>query len=379
VNNASGIANRAGSFAYFGAGTNPLPIYLSYVNGRTDANNTAAYSGTTWTNTTFTGRLSPASPSPIGAAGDLDGDSTRRANALTAGRPANFFILNPAVDENVLWDSGAFSDYHALQIDLRRRLSKGLSANVNYQYAHERGSAFDGFSFGRTMVNGGNVRHAFKTQWDWTLPIGRGQRFGSDMPGLLDAIFGGWSINGVGRVQARVLNFGNVRLVGMDIDELTAMYKFYRRPNPTTGRTEIWMLPEDVILNTRRAYSVSGSTADGYSTSLGAPTGKYIAPANTASCIQIKAGDCAPRSVLVRAPWFTRFDIGMTKRFNLRGSMNIEIRGDVLNLFDNINFDPAANPGSGATIFQVTSAYTDPSNTYDPGGRLGQLMIRFNW
>ena len=31
------------------------------------------------------------------------------------------------------------------------------------------------------------------------------------------------------------------------------------------------------------------------------------------------------------------------------------------------------------TIFQVGSAYTDASNTYDPGGRLGQIMIRINW
>jgi hypothetical protein len=381
ANNASGLPGRVGSFAYFGPGTNPLPIYLAYLNGRTDATNPGAYTGgsTTWTNTTLTGRLSPASPSPIGAAGDLDGTQARRALALAAGRPANFFIPNPAVDDAVVFDSGAFSDYHALQIDLRRRLSKGLSANVNYQYAHERGSAFDGFSFGRTMVNGENVRHAFKTQWDWTLPVGRGHRFGSDMHPVLDAILGGWSINGVGRVQARVIDFGNVRLVGMDIDELTDMYKFYRKTNATTGRTEIWMLPEDVILNTRRAFSVSGSTANGYSTTLGTPTGKYIAPANTASCIQIRSGDCAPRSTLVRAPWFTRFDIGMTKRFNLRGSMNIEIQGQVLNLFDNINFTPVANPGTGATIFQVTAAYTDPSNTYDPGGRLGQLMIRFNW
>ncbi len=51
----------------------------------------------------------------------------------------------------------------------------------------------------------------------------------------------------------------------------------------------------------------------------------------------------------------------------------------MLNLFDNINFNTAANPGSGATIFQVTSAYQDASNSYDPGGRLGQFMIRVNW
>ena len=31
------------------------------------------------------------------------------------------------------------------------------------------------------------------------------------------------------------------------------------------------------------------------------------------------------------------------------------------------------------TIFRTTAAYQDPSNTYDPGGRIGQLMIRFNW
>jgi hypothetical protein len=59
--------------------------------------------------------------------------------------------------------------------------------------------------------------------------------------------------------------------------------------------------------------------------------------------------------------------------------VNFELRLDVLNLFDNINFNPLANPGEQANIFQVTSAYTDSSNTYDPGGRLGQLMFRLNW
>ena len=61
------------------------------------------------------------------------------------------------------------------------------------------------------------------------------------------------------------------------------------------------------------------------------------------------------------------------------GTRNVEVRFGLLNLFDNINFNPLANPGTNANIFQVTSAYTDPSNTYDPDGRLGQLMFRFNW
>ena len=380
ANNAAG-GTRANSFAYFGAGsgTSPLPIYLAYINASRDANNSAAYTGNTWTATGFTQDMAFRNPSPGNSAADLDGDNTRRTNAIAAGMPANFFVVNPAVNENNVTDSGAFSDYHALQIDLRRRLSKGLSASVNYQYALEGGSAFLGFAYGRVMNPSTNVRHAIKTQWDWTLPVGRGHRFGTDMHPVLDGILGGWSFNGVGRIQATTVNFGSVNLVGMTPKDVQKMYKHDIRIDPANGLRTVYMMPEDVILNTRRAFSVSQSTADGYSTALGAPEGRYFAPANSENCITLKAGDCAPRTLLIRAPWFTRFDVGVTKKFNLTGRSNIEVRFDVLNLFDNVNFNQAANPGSAATIFQVGSAYQDASNSYDPGGRLGQFMIRVNW
>ena len=229
------------------------------------------------------------------------------------------------------------------------------------------------------MIPTANVRHAIKTQWDWTVPVGRGQRFGSNMHPVLDGVLGGWSLNGVGRIQARMVNLGNVRLVGMTHDELQDMYSFDIRENPDTGQQSVFMLPADVILNTRRAFSISTTTLNGYSTSLGAPEGRYIAPANTATCLEIRNGDCAPRTVLLRAPWFSRFDIGVTKKFPFKGRTNFEVRLDILNVFDNINFNPVGNPGDDADIFEVTSAYTDASNTYDPGGRLGQLMFRFNW
>ncbi len=383
ANNAAG-GSRTGSFAYYGSGTgtNPLPIYLAYLNGKTDYTNKDAYTGgtSTFASTSLAARLAAPNPAPVTAAGDLDGTASRRTNAANAGYPANFFVLNPAVAAANVTDSGAFSDYHALQFEVRRRMSHGLAANVNYQYAFkEGGSAFDGFSYGRTNTPTANVRHAIKFQTDWTLPVGRGQRFGADMSRGLDLIAGGWSFNAVGRAQMVQQDLGNVRLVGMDVAELQAMYKYYYRPNPTTGLTEVWMLPEDVILNTRRAFSTSSTTIDGYSTTLGAPTGKYIAPANSATCLQEMPGDCAPRSTLILAPWFFRLDFGATKRFAIKGRMNFEVRFDLLNLFDNVNFNPVANPGSGATIFKVTSAYTDASNTYDPGGRIGQVMFRFNW
>ena len=118
-----------------------------------------------------------------------------------------------------------------------------------------------------------------------------------------------------------------------------------------------------------------------------APEGRYIAPPNSGECIQIRAGDCAPRTLLVRAPWFSRFDIGATKRFPIRGTVNFEVRFDLLNVFNTVNFNPfspSTDTGNaqyfGAPTFsQVNSAYQDPSNTFDPGGRLGQVMFRINW
>ena len=87
---------------------------------------------------------------------------------------------------------------------------------------------------------------------------------------------------------------------------------------------------------------------------------RYIAPANSADCIQLTRGDCAPSTLLVRAPYF-------------------ELRLDELNLFDNVNFTPVANPGTDAAILTATTAYRDPDNTFDPGGRIGQLGFRLNW
>jgi len=380
ANNAAG-GSRAGSFAYFGpgTGTSPLPIYLAYINGRTTAENPSSYSGSNWRSTSLTQDMVFVRPEPFNSASDLDNSSSRRANALRAGLPANFFVVNPDIDDVNVRDSGAYSDYHALQIELRRRMSRGLQVSGSYQYAREGGSAFLGFRYGREMYPSANVRHAFKGQWDWVIPVGHGERFGSDMAPWLNAIIGGWSFMGTGRVQARTLNFGNVRLVGMTADELQAEYYYRITDDPLNpGRQVVKLLPDDIILNTRRAYSVSTSDPTGYS-ALGEPEGRYIAPSNSATCVELRDGDCAPPTLLLRAPYFVRFDVGWTKRIPLRGRTNVEVRFDLLNLFNNINFNPVANPGSGETIFQVTSAYTDASNTYDPGGRLGQIMIRFNW
>ena len=83
----------------------------------------------------------------------------------------------------------------------------------------------------------------------------------------------------------------------------------------------------------------------------------------------------------MRSPLFTRFDFSFKKRFPLVGRASVDLQLDLLNIFDNINFNPQfdTEPTQGATAFQTTSAYTDINTTFDPGGRIGQIVWRINW
>ena len=88
---------------------------------------------------------------------------------------------------------------------------------------------------------------------------------------------------------------------------------------------------------------------------------------------------CVMTDTFVTGPVFTRFDLNAKKQFPFGGSKAFVLQVDVLNVFNAVNFNPVFNPGSGETIFQVTSAYQDVSGSYDPGGRLIQLVFRVNW
>ena len=94
-------------------------------------------------------------------------------------------------------------------------------------------------------------------------------------------------------------------------------------------------------------------------------------------------GQCSPQNVFVTGPKFTRFDLSLKKQIRLTERFNFELRGEFLNAFNNINFlNPTAaafTTPSNLTFMQVTTAYTDPSNTQDPGGRLVQIVARFNF
>jgi hypothetical protein len=374
-------AGRGSSFAYFGPGTStsPLPIYLANFNGRADAVNAGAYSGTNWTNTARLAELATRNPDPQGAAETLFSTAAFRTSLAAAGYSSNFFVLNPAVSSAEVRTNGDTTTYDSLQVNLRRALSGGLAIDANYvysrRYASRPAAQRSLREEDKPVRSTAEVPHALKMTVTYELPFGQDKQFGAGMNRALDAVVGGWSLNLTGRVQSgTILNFGSVRVEGMSLDELRDAFEI--RIDPVTRI--VYTLPQDIIDSTIKAFSTSATSATGYG-ALGPPTGRYLAPASGPDCIQVFRGDCAPADVFVEGPIFTRFDLNARKRFRISGRKSFEFAVDVMNLFNAINFNAVAQTGSGATINQVTQAYQDPNVTFDPGGRVMQLVFRFNF
>jgi hypothetical protein len=87
----------------------------------------------------------------------------------------------------------------------------------------------------------------------------------------------------------------------------------------------IYMLPQDVIDNTVKAFSVDATSPTGYG-ALGAPEGRYFAPANSPDCTEIAPGfgDCGINTLIVRGQQLVRFDLSTSKRVRVKGRVNAE-------------------------------------------------------
>jgi hypothetical protein len=368
------------SFAYRGpgTGTSPLPIYLAYLNGRTNADSASAYTGSAWTSSNWIDPLNPHDPTPFTPAGTgsntgLDGNSTRRANAAAAGLPANFFRANPDLQGGgIVTGNGLSARFHGMQLELRKRLSKGLQVQGSYAFGEARENVRHSFRTPRTwrLDTGGEggVTHAFKANWVYELPFGQGRRFGGSVGPWLDRLIGGWSVDGIARIQSgRMVDFGNVQLVGMTKEDVSKMFKLqFDRDNRL-----IFMLPQDVIDNTVRAFSVDATSPNGYG-DLGAPQGRYFAPANGPDCIEVAGGfgDCGVRTLVVTGPRQVRFDLSTTKRVRITARTNAEFRAEFLNAFNTTYFTPVTGIGDDPNDYRVTGGVS---------GRTIQIVSRFSW
>ncbi len=379
-------AGRGSTFAFTGVpGTSPLPIFLAHLNGSTAAGNSAAYTGTGWTNTTLVQSLFRLNPNPQTAASNLRSNVTYFNNMVAAGLPVNFWVVNPYVTNATVVGNGGDTRYDGIQLILNRRYYQGVQVQASYTFGKGYQEDFYSFRTGykereQTYSNGsaslGNVRHNLTVNFVYDLPFGQGRKWGANVGDGWNRLIGDWSIMGVVRAQSgRMVDFGNVRLVGFSKEELRDFHKLYKTQDPNNSfRTLVWMLPQEIIDQTIKAYSIS---ATGYTA--GAPTGKYFAPANGPDCIETVAGwgNCGAGSVVVTGPPVFRTDLTIAKRLRTVSKLTGEVQVMIFNVFNNVNFNPvggtlaSAYLGSVKDNYQVTGA-VDSSRTM-------QLAFRVTW
>ena len=366
----SAAAGVATNFSNRGlAGQVDLPIFAAAFTGL------AATSG--FGSGTFVTQLQQGTAGA--AANSLATNSTFFENMKQAGYPANFFLVNPeaAGGASTVLRNGSNSTYHALQIELRRRFAAGLLFNWNYvfskgltdYYGDAQSSGANYYTLRNAGMNKGlspyDLTHQWKANWIYELPFGHGKRW-APSSGVLDRLVGGWEIHGIARIQSGrplLLNAGRGTFNQSGSGVL-----------PKVSRSELQSMGKIVKSPDKRVYVVDlklvGPDGRANPDYLGTPT---------------TPGEWG-YFVYLHGPWFTRFDTSAVKKTRITERLNVELRAEFLNTFNNVNFmvggPAAANVGAGTldtTFGQTTQYYNDISTTNDPGGRIVQLVLRINF
>ncbi|MPY90237.1 MAG: carboxypeptidase regulatory-like domain-containing protein [Luteitalea sp.] len=96
---------------------------------------------------------------------------------------------------------GRENRYQAVQLRLQRSFSTGVSFFAGYNYNREKtGDYFnqiDRYANEFTMIPSSHPRHRISMSGTYELPFGRDRRLLSNVPGVVEAILGGWSTSGI--------------------------------------------------------------------------------------------------------------------------------------------------------------------------------------
>lgn len=276
-------------------------------------------------------------------------------------------ILRPYAEIDVK-TSGGYDSYNALQVQVGRRVGTGLTLNAQYTLGRSYGLT-SGSNDSLTAANNANannlsdfdydlgwnqfdVRHTYNMSALYSLPFGKGRRFGQDWSGFTEALLGGWDIGLIFNGRS-----------GLPIDvRITRPDVVYRDANgaifgtPAAGRVAIINTPGGgASRNVRRPDLIPG--VDPY---LKNGT-QWLNPAAFATPSPGTFGNL--KRGQLRGPGSNQLDLLINKRFSIGGTKNIDFRLEVFNVLDTAIFsNPVATLpnalGTAANQLQPGQAFT---------------------
>jgi len=268
--------------------------------------------------------------------------------------PAGAAKANPAIANTWTWFSEGVSSYHALQVDLRRRFSRGLSMRGVYTFSK---TLDDGDSLNQTTAGNApglasnplklgadkglatfNAAHVGVINVLYELPFGRGQSFAQNFGGFANAAISGWSVSSIITAQAGFPFTPQLSYNPTNSGDTRNPVRPFLNPNFTGP----------VILGTPKQWFNPAA---------------FIAPPATAGF----AGNVGRDTYI--GPGLATWDFSVLKDTSIRERLSLQFRAEIFNLLNRANFNTpnlivftpptTANPsGLSGTAGAITSTTT---------------------
>jgi hypothetical protein len=272
----------------------------------------------------------------LNAAGNLAGRIEQTTLALNL-RPNQQFGTITYID------AGGSSHYHAFQATARKRFEKGLLFGASYSFQKSIddqsvdpvGAASGGglsITNSRTPTDARKFfnekgrsdfdrTHVFTTFSVYELPFGKGKTFVSGANRFVDAIIGGWTINGIYTFMSGE--------------------PFSVRSGAFTSNSA----------HESRADIVGGVKPQVKLQEIAGIVGPVLFKDTTGFALPAPGTNGAGRNIFV-APNYWNLDLGIQKRFAITERIGFQLRVEMFNAFNHTNFDNPRDASVGSPSFR---------------------------
>lgn len=246
------------------------------------------------------------------------------------------------------------SSYQSYSVQFVKRFTEGLSLNGSYTFSKERITAqyLNPQDTEMTeMISPFERPHRFTFSSIYELPFGKGRKWGSNWNGVVDAMLGGWQIQGVYEWQSGEPILLPNLYYGGDITQLESRVG----ESDEQGRRYGIDIP---------AWDTSGFYINGVVPGFG-----NNFQTNTSGSADVLR--YIPFTVdSLRNHRFLKFDVGVSKNFKIREGMKFQIRIEAINALNTTYFGTGIGlDPTNAAAFGITTSQRNPPRDIQIGGR----------
>jgi hypothetical protein len=249
----------------------------------------------------------------------------------------------------ITWvDPAGNNDYNGFSARVEHRFAKGLYFLNSFTWGKAMGDSEQALEYyaGYVEANPQNIRNlaaergpsSFDVKLNnvtsvvYQLPFGKGHQFGSNWNPVLDAVLGGWELNGINTSHTGTpLNVYYSPSTANDVTGLSNDYRgeAFERPNVTGS-------------------AISQSTAQMINTYFAGYT--FTTPPASAPF-----GDVGRNAF--RAPNFEQWDLAVDKNFRIREKMRLQFRSEFFNVLNHTNFGIPTTQTTSVAFGQIRTTY----------------------